>query len=485
MLKFPKKDRDLMQPVIEFAKKRKVKLYLVGGALRDLILGRLKENPDFDFALKRGAISFGKALAKELSCGFVILDKEHGSCRLVRKLKHKICTYDFTDFRGINIADDLLHRDFSINALALEAHHILSGKDLSLSLIDPYAARLGINKKIIKEISRSSFKEDPLRVLRAFSFASILKFKIQPSVFRLIPPVKNKLKAVSGERVRDELFKIFATEDAYACLKQLDKAGILKIIFPESSSMRGIGQGPYHHLDVWNHTLETLKQLESIFKNVKKTEIIDFLDEIISAERKRNALLKLAALLHDVGKPATLRHEEDGKITFHGHERAGLNIATAIARRLKLSNDEINILRRVILWHLRPGYLSDLEILTARAKFRYFRDTAHEALSVFLLSLADQRATKGRLTTALSRKRHEKTVGILTKELFKKKEEKKQVRLITGDDLIREFKLKSSPLIGKLLSDIEELRAIGKIADKASALKAAARIIKASKAKKS
>ena len=134
------------------------------------------------------------------------------------------------------------------------------------------------------------------------------------------------------------------------------------------------------------------------------------------------------------------------------------------------------------MWHLRPGYLSDLEILTARAKFRYFRDTGHEALSVLLLSLADQRATKGPLTTALSRKRHEKTVVSLTRELFKKKIEKKQARLITGDDLIGKFKLKPSPLIGKLLSDIEELRAIGKITDKASALKAVAKMIKASKA---
>ena len=482
MLKFSKKDRDLIKPVIELARKRKVRLYLVGGALRDLMLGRIRENLDFDFAIRKGAINFGRALSKEFGCGFVLLDKVHGSCRVVRKLKHKIFTYDFTDFRGVNIEDDLLHRDFTINSIALDVGHILTGEGLNAYLIDPYGSKLDIKGRIIKPVSNLSFKEDPLRILRAFSFASILKFKIHSSVFKLIAPVKSKLKNVSGERIRDELFKIFATQDSSACFMQLEKAGILKIIFPETQGMRGIGQGAYHHLDVWNHTLETLRQLELIFENVKKVEIIDFLNEIISADRKRNALLKLAAFLHDVGKPVTLKHEEGGKITFHGHERAGLNIATAITRRLKLSNDEINILRRVILWHLRPGYLSDLETLTARAKFRYFRDTGHEALSVVLLSLADQRATKGPLTTALSRKRHEKTVGTLIRELFKKKIEKKQLRLITGDDLIREFKLKPSPLVGKLLSDIEELRAIGKIADKASALKAAAKIIKASKA---
>ena len=203
MLKFSKKDRDLIEPVIGLARKRKVRLYLVGGALRDLILGRIKENPDFDFAIKKGAINFGRALSKELGCGFVLLDKEHGSCRVVRKLKNKICTYDFTDFRAVNIEDDLLHRDFTINSIALEDRYILVGKDLSACLIDPYGSRLDIKARIVKPVSNLSFKEDPLRILRAFSFASMLKFEIHPSVFKLIAPVKNKLKNVSGERIRD------------------------------------------------------------------------------------------------------------------------------------------------------------------------------------------------------------------------------------------------------------------------------------------
>ena len=132
----------------------------------------------------------------------------------------------------------------------------------------------------------------------------------------------------------------------------------------------------------------------------------------------------------------------------------------------------------MVLYHLRPGYLADNENPTARAVFRYFRDTKEEAVSVLLLSIADQRATKGPLTTKDSRAQHEWVVFRLIKEYFKKSKEKKRPRLINGDILIKKFKLGPSPLIGEILSEVEELQAIGKIKNKVGALKAARRIIK-------
>jgi len=128
--------------------------------------------------------------------------------------------------------------------------------------------------------------------------------------------------------------------------------------------------------------------------------------------------------------------------------------------------------------HLRPGFLADHEVLTPRAKFRFFRDTASEAVSTLLLSLADQRATKGPLTTAVSRTRHEKTVSALIREHYRKSKKKKLVRLVNGDDLIRDFNLEPSPLIGKILSEIEEAQAIGLVKSKGQALRLAAKIIK-------
>lgn len=467
----------MLMPVYDFVKKRGIKLYLVGGILRDLILKREKENLDFDFAIKSGAISFGKRLAKELRCGFVILDKEHGSCRLVKKYEGQFYTFDFTDFRGKSLEEDLRHRDFTINAIALKLEETLKDADLSKILIDPYEGKGDIKKKIIKVVNTGAFAEDPLRILRAFSFSAILNFNIDKNTLRLAKLKKNKLISVSGERIRDEIFKVLATDRAHDYFLALDKLKILDIIFPEIKKMRRIGQGPYHHLDVWQHTLETIRQLELIFKGTKNEEITEYLNTDICSQRRRKALLKFGAFLHDLGKPKTLRREK-GRTTFHGHERVGLRIAEDIAKRLKLSNDEIYSLHKMVLWHLRPGYLADTDSPTPRAKFRYFRDAGPEALSILLLSLADQRSTKGPLFTFKVRKLHENVVARLIKEYLKKGKEKTQKRLLNGNDIMKEFKLEPSPLIGKILSELEELQAIGKVKNKQEALKAAAKFVK-------
>ncbi len=450
---------------------------MVGGALRDLVLGREKANPDFDFAVKRDSISFGRRLAQELRAGFVVLDKEHGACRVVKKTGEKIYTFDFSDFRGKDLEEDLKHRDFTINSMALGLGDVFGAKDLSLILIDLYEARVDLKKKLIRIVNEKSFQEDPLRILRAFSFASILGFEIDKTTLALAKKEKEKLKGVSFERIRDELFKVFDTEKTFDCFITLDKLKILEIIFPEIKKMHGIGQGPYHHLDVKQHTLESIKQLDHLLKNIKENEIQDYLDQEISSLRCRRQLLRLATFLHDVGKPATMRHQK-GRTTFHGHERAGVNLSTQIAKRLKLSNEEMYSLHKMVLWHLRPGYLADSEHPTPRAKFRYFRDTGREALSILLLSLADQRATKGPLTTLKARKQHERVVALLIKEHLKKGKEEKKKRLVNGNDIMKKFKLPPSKLIGKILSELEELQAIGKIKTRLEAFKAAARLVK-------
>src|SRR3989338_10854954 len=264
----------------------------------------------------------------------------------------------------------------------------------------------------------------------------------------------------------------------------MDKLKILKIIFPEIEIMRNIKQGPYHHLDVWQHSLETVRQLEILIQELKNNqEIQGYLDEIISSERRRWQLIKLGALFHDVGKPQAKRRE-GGKTKFHGHERIGWEITQNIAKRLKLSNDELDALIKMVLWHLRPGYLADNEEITSRAMFRYFRDTAKEGASTLLISIADQRATKGPLTSKKSRIHHEKVVLGLIRKYFKKQKEKKLPRILTGDELMKKFKLEPSPLIGKMLSEIEELQAIGKIKTKAEALEAARKIWKSEPGKK-
>ncbi|MBM3243889.1 MAG: HD domain-containing protein, partial [Candidatus Omnitrophica bacterium] len=422
-------ERQFLKTIYNFAKSKNVSLFLVGGMLRDKILGRIKENPDFDFAIKKNAINFSRLLSKKLKCGFVVLDKEHGSCRLVKKHGSKIYTFDFTDFRGKDLRSDLKYRDFALNALALKLEDGINNKYFEHFLIDPYSGKSDIQKRLIRVVDSSAFTEDPLRILRAFSFSSCLGFAIDNNTLKLAKQYKDKLSLVSPERIREELFKMFSSHSTYDCLISLDKIRVLDILFPEIKKMRRIGQGPYHHLDVWQHTLETVKQLELIFNKLKDKEVLFYLNSVICSDRRRKALLKFAAFLHDIGKPKTLRRLK-GRTTFHGHERVGLRIAEDIAKRLKLSNDETYTLRKIVLWHLRPGYLADSKNPTPRAKFRYFRDTGQEALSTLLLSLADQRSTKGPLTTRNARKQHERIIGLLIREYLNKGKEEKPIRLL-------------------------------------------------------
>ncbi len=470
-------DRGILKATSDFVKKKGVELYIVGGYLRDIILKREKENPDIDFCLKRDAISFGRMLSKVIKAGFVVLDKEHGCCRLVKKIKDKLYTLDFTDFRGKNLEDDLLHRDFTINSFAVELGKAVNTESFSDLLIDPYGGIKDIKLKAIRIVCKGNFDEDPLRILRAFSLACIFNFTIEANTLKLIKIKKDKLSIISQERIRDELFKVLDSSDAFNYLRIMDELVILKLIMPEIEIMRGVKQGPYHHLDVLKHSLETVRQLEVIIQEYNRNnDVREYLNKVISGPRRRLALIKLGAFLHDIGKPQTMRRK-NGKTIFHGHERQGAYITKIIAKRLKLSNDELDSLNKMVFWHLRPGYMADNENLSPRAKFRFARDTAGECISVLLLSLADQRATRGRLTSQESRLEHEKVVSGLIKEYFRKQKEKKLPRLINGDDVLRKFKLEPGPLIGKILSEVEELQAAGEVKNKAEALALAKSII--------
>ena len=477
----PQEDKKILCQISDFALDNKAELYLVGGYLRDMLAGRRKENPDIDFCLKKNAIAFSRRLCHKIGGGFVVLDKEHGCSRIVKKAGGKVYTIDFSDFRGKTLEDDLSLRDFTINSFAIRLKDFICKANPAALFIDPLSGAKDLRAGLLKVDNDSSFDDDPLRLLRAFSFSAIFGFKIEKHTLRLITKNYKKLSLVSYERIRDEVFKVLDCKSSADYFKKIDDLGILSLIMPEIDVMRGVRQGPYHHLDVFKHSMQTLRELELLFSQLKRNkELNACLNERICGDRKRSSLIKLGAFLHDIGKPKA-RRREGRKIKFHGHELIGRGIASNIARRLKLSGDELDCLRIMIFWHLRPGYLADNQVITARAKFRFFRDTKKEVVSVLLLSIADQRSTRGPLTSEEERIHHEKVCLSLIKEYFRKAKENKPIKFINGDDLIRKFKLVPSPLIGRILAEIEELQAVGKVKNKKAAFAFAAKIIRQTK----
>ncbi len=469
-----------LRTIVSLAKEKRKDLYLVGGFLRDLVLGRRKPSLDLDFSLKKGAIDFGRLVAKELKAGFVVLDKEHGCSRVVYKdrRENQIFTFDFVDFRGKDLKQDLFKRDFTINTLVARLSAGKAGKPVRVDeVLDDFKAGRDIRTKVIRVVSDSSLDDDPLRILRAFSLSSIFGFKISPETLKLIRKKKKLLKGVAGERLRDEFFKILDGERASDYIGLLDKLGVLEFVIPQVSVMHNVAQGGYHHLDVWGHSLETVRQLERLMSEEKDNhELSSFLDGVLASDRKRKQLIKLAALLHDIGKPKAFEVKA-GKTMFHGHERIGRIISESVSEKLKLSTREKFILDTVIFWHLRPGYLADNAVLTKRAVYRFFRDTGQEAPSVLLVSIADQRATRGPLANAASRLKHEKVSFSLLEDFFEKRKEKPFKRLIGGNDLIKKLRLKPGPIFSKILDAVAEAQGTGKVKTKAQALAFARKLI--------
>jgi poly(A) polymerase len=469
-------DYPQLQLVKALALRRRIPVYLVGGFLRDKLLGRACL--DFDFAIKQQAIPFAKEFARRIKGAFVALDDEHGCGRVVKKEKGRSATYDFADFRAGSLTKDLQHRDFTINTFAIALNKLSPDAELSQVLLDPNKGMQDLRAKSIRMTSNATFQEDPLRLLRAFSLRAQLDFRIEAKTLTRVKKERDLIRNVAVERIRDELFKVLETSRAAVTLKAMDRIGLLEKIIPQVTVMYHVRQGTYHHLDVWPHSLETVVQLEKLFTQLPaQGDEAKYLKETLGGSHSRGALLKLAALLHDIGKPES-RKREEGRISFHGHERIGKAIVRHISRLLKLSTRERFAIEDMTLWHLRPGYLSNFKIPSERAIFRYFRDTREEAASVALLSLADQRATCGPLTTAADQRHHEKICLNLLQRYFAKRKEKPFVRLINGDDLIRNLKLTPSPLFAKILAEVEEQQATGKIRSKSEALDLAKKIAK-------
>jgi putative nucleotidyltransferase with HDIG domain len=451
---------------------QKQQVFLVGGALRDQYLGRAKQ--DLDFAVSAGAITLARKFSRAIKGAFVLLDEDSGCARVAKKRPDGLWTYDFADFRAKTLKGDLAHRDFTINTLAMDLKDIIdtkTGAKLSSHVVHAPGALSDLKSKTIRMVGARTFNEDPLRLLRAYSLKAQLGFKIEANTLACIKRERNLIKTVSAERVREELFKILGSSRAACVIKGMDRDGMLVEIMPQVRVMYGVKQGGYHHLDVWKHSLEVLVQFERLLKEFSMDmKVKDYLNEELGGGHSRLSVLKLACLLHDIGKPDTRKKEPTGRTSFHTHEHVGRRVARIIAQQLILSTKERHALEDMVTHHLRPGYLSNFKRPSDKAVFRYFRDTKDEAVSIALLAMADQRSTRGPLTTSYDLEHHQDICLGIVKKYFVSKSKKPFVRLLTGHDLIKEIGLKPGPQFSPLLSKVDEAQHLGKVTTKTEAL---------------
>ena len=461
-----------LELISKIAAKHKVGVWLVGGFLRDICIKKNKELLDFDFCVGSETFKIAKEFAKIISAKFIVLDKKNQCSRVILKQFNKLYTYDFTRMRGDSIYQDLSLRDFSINSLAVD---LFPSK---LKIIDYFKGRADLKAKVIRVMRSEVIAQDPLRILRGFSFSANYGFCIEAKTLKLMVKHKSLLRKVSAERILEELIKIFNCPCSYKIIKVMDITKTIDEVIPYISKLRRVSQGQFHHLGVWQHSIETLRQFERIYQYqiANNEEIATYLNEKLAGSRRRIHVVKLACLLHDIGKPLAKKRLRN-KTIFHTHEKIGRDLAAKVADSLRLSLREKDILGKLIFWHLRPGYLADQVTPSERAIYHFFRDVAGEGIAVILLSLSDWRATRGPLTITKKRRKHEIIMLNLIDFYLQEKKKKPLPNILDGYAVMKKFKLKEGYLIGVILKKIREEQVLGKISTKKQAYKLAKSII--------
>jgi len=459
--------------------------WLVGGALRDALLRRPIR--DFDFVVAGEALASARAVANGLGAAFYPLDAERGVGRVVLVRDTDRITLDISSLRGPDLLADLTARDFTLNALAVDLAR-------PAELIDPLQGERDLRAKLIRACSPTAIADDPLRALRAVRLAAELRFRIDKATLAAVRAQAQALGRVSSERRRDELLRCLSGPRPAAAMRSLDLLGLLPAIIPELSALHGVTQSPPHVYDVWEHTLTVLDRLVEVLAALDPVYNLEAVSDVtlglaslrlgrhrqalgqhlataLNSDHPLRSLLLLASLFHDVGKPATRSLDPSGRIRFFDHDQVGARLAEDRLSELRFSTEEVARVRGVVAHHLRPLNLSRENAVTRRAIYRYFQQMGAAGVDVVLLSLADFLGTYGDRPPPLEEwNRLLDVCSQLLRAYFETPAESiRPPVLLTGDDLMTEFGVKSGPGLGRLLAELREAQAAGEVVDRPTA----------------
>jgi len=468
----------LLKKISRFLAEESSAAYLVGGFVRDLLLGR--GTVDIDIAVDADALSVARKVAASLNGKYIPLDAENGVGRIV--LPDSRWQIDFTTLKG-DIGQDLASRDFTIDAMAIQLDGDFKASINTKSIIDPFNGRDDLNRGVVKAVGETVFEADAARLLRAVRLAAELGFTIDSETERLIQRNSRLITDVAGERVREELLRLLAIPGAGRRLAYLDDLGLLTALIPELNPARGVDQPKVHVWDVFDHSIQTVAAVEFVLRESAweyagedilasipwSEELCQHFDREISRGSTGRSLLKLAALLHDIAKPQT-KTMDDGRARFLGHQQEGAAAAAAIMERLRFSNNEIKLVELLIKYHLRPTQMSNEGIPTRRAIYRYFRDTGEAGIDLLFLCLADHLATRGASLDLRQWQEHTQMTGYVLEKRFEEESVSAPPRLIDGHDVMKTFGISPGPRLGELLETLREAQAAGEVATREQAL---------------
>ena len=469
--------------LVEFFGVRDVEAYLVGGAIRDALMGRDVE--DIDVAVDADAYSVGMEVADAFNGSCARLHDDWQVARVAIPEDGRLFLIDIATFGG-DIERDLHRRDFTINAMGMPMRAALDG-DVRGELLDPFGGMRDLEDGVVRMVSSGALDDDPVRLMRGARMAAQLGFALSPETADAIRERSSLISGVSRERVRDELMRLLGSGNARDGVRLLDDLGLLCAVVPELARAKGVTQPKEHYWDVFGHQVEAVGWVDAMFDDADCAEYpldmmprFDGMREYFGGEVSdgfdRLTFLKLTALLHDVAKPETKTIEASGRIRFFGHHIEGADVARDILTRLRFGKRGVEHVAKMVRYHLRPRQMAQKgDMPTRRALYRYYRDVGDVALDTVYLNAADYLAARGPM---LGREEWAGHCGLMRHILREGRSGRNRQRdslkylpkLVDGYDIIDGFALAPGPLIGDLLEEVREAQASGDVRTREQAL---------------
>lgn len=465
-----------MSQLLELAGRSGWGLYLVGGFLRDVLLGDTCEDVDL---VSQNPEALAASWAARVGGHVVSFDRKFGTIRLIPaepEREGRIRQYDLSPLRGSCIADDLGQRDFTMNSLAVDlVKWQISGET---RIIDPLGGMVDLSNGILRACARHCFAADPVRILRAYRLISSYNFVLESQTRKWLLAAGRLLERPAAERLRDELALIFSAARSAAALRMLAADGLLEVLMPEGHSRPGHEQ---RARDAWSHGLSALEALELILAQPEVVfgrhapQATAVLAEKLAGGRTRKTMLKLAVLAHDIGKPLGA---ERAAPRFSGHETIGSRLVLSLCARLRFSNKESEFAGQLVRQQLWPRHLFNQANPSERALAWFFRQGPARFWPLLLLFAADHLAgchpeDFGREAGRL-RRSFQDWLDFYYRHLLPRKQEEP---LVNGRELMAHLNLGVGPLVGRILKTLAELQWEGRINSKEEALREAARLL--------
>ncbi|HJX31965.1 MAG TPA: hypothetical protein VJ624_08985 [Thermodesulfobacteriota bacterium] len=445
------KKHPVMKSVYRVSQEVETPIYLVGGAVRDVLMGIAPEK-DFDFVMENNLVKSARLFSRIFEGTFFPLSSDPPNYRVVLLHNNQRIEVDFSGFRGDDLCRDLTNRDFTVNAIALEVGDLY--REGGIKLYDPLGGEQDLQTKVLRLASPCAFDQDPLRILRAVRIAKERNLHIDTETREAIYRQRNSLCSVSAERIRSEFFKIMSFSDAPESLKLLDELGLLSILIPETEALKGKSLESPGGLSWWQHSLCVVRWCEWSLVNLEKIfphspeYIKNYLAEELEENVDRKSLLKLAGLFHDGGK------------VFPGSKAT--TVADNIARRLKLGKRTGRTLRKMVKYYNQVLSLRKMEKPSSRVFFQFFQNVDPEGLAVLLLAWAEY--------IACAPERFTRPEDIALRNFladlahYYANEYPLLKPLLSGQEIIERFGLQEGKVVGELLNQVAQAEAQGLLA---------------------